>query len=161
MRRQLDPRDAHEFGRHPAAGGDHVGDHQIGRELAKHRDVEHRHPRGALVDLGPGVGVVVVVGGIEPDQFDGLDSGRAGGVQPLGAGQQHRVVARSGEPQAQRERGKRMTRVRARHHRDSHSAYPATPAAPTLAYMTEQTANVSTDVDNAHTVEVFLSALQD
>ena len=27
--------------------------------------------------------------------------------------------------------------------------------------MTEQTANVSTDVDNAHTVEVFLSALQD
>ncbi len=26
--------------------------------------------------------------------------------------------------------------------------------------MTEQTANVSTDVDNAHTVEVFLSALQ-
>jgi limonene-1,2-epoxide hydrolase len=53
-----------------------------------------------------------------------------------------------------------MTRVRARHHRDSHSAYPATPAAPTLAYMTEQTANVSTDVDNAHTVEVFLSALQ-
>jgi limonene-1,2-epoxide hydrolase len=54
-----------------------------------------------------------------------------------------------------------MTRVRARHHRDSHSAYPATPAAPTLAYMTEQTANVSTDVDNAHTVEVFLSALQD
>ena len=27
--------------------------------------------------------------------------------------------------------------------------------------MTEQTTNVSTDVDNAHTVEVFLSALQD
>jgi len=27
--------------------------------------------------------------------------------------------------------------------------------------MTEQTANVSTDVDNAHTVEVFLFALQD
>ena len=27
--------------------------------------------------------------------------------------------------------------------------------------MTEPTANVSTDVDNAHTVEVFLSALQD
>ena len=27
--------------------------------------------------------------------------------------------------------------------------------------MTEQIANVSTDVDNAHTVEVFLSALQD
>jgi limonene-1,2-epoxide hydrolase len=27
--------------------------------------------------------------------------------------------------------------------------------------MTEQTANVSTDVDNAHTVEVFLAALQD
>ena len=27
--------------------------------------------------------------------------------------------------------------------------------------MTEHTANVSTDVDNAHTVEVFLSALQD
>lgn len=26
--------------------------------------------------------------------------------------------------------------------------------------MTEQTANVSTDIDNAHTVEVFLSALQ-
>ena len=27
--------------------------------------------------------------------------------------------------------------------------------------MTEQIANVSSDVDNAHTVEVFLSALQD
>jgi limonene-1,2-epoxide hydrolase len=27
--------------------------------------------------------------------------------------------------------------------------------------MTEQTANVSSDIDNAHTVEVFLSALQD
>ena len=40
------------------------------------------------MNLGSRVAVVVVLGGVKASQFDGLDSGRASGIQPLPAGQQ-------------------------------------------------------------------------
>src|SRR5262245_59423344 len=53
-----------------------------------------------------------------------------------------------------------MARIRAGHHRDSHGPTLPQRFRNRLASMTETT-NVSSDIDNAHTVEVFLAALQD
>ena len=82
--------------------------------------VQHRHPGRALVDLGTGVAVVVVLGGVEPGQFDGVDTGGARGFQPLGTGQQRGVVAGGHEPLTQRDGRKRVSGVRPGHHRDAH-----------------------------------------
>jgi hypothetical protein len=50
-----------------------------------------------MMDLGTGVAVVVVLGRIQPDQFDGIDTGGASSVQPFDARQQRRCVARRQE----------------------------------------------------------------
>ena len=59
-----------------------------------------------------------------------------------------------------------MPGLRPGDHGDPHRPYPATtvlagrPSRATLTGMTEQIANIGSDVDNAHTVEVLLASLQ-
>ena len=124
MRVELYPRDAQQLGSHAAAGGDDVGHHQVGCQLAQRRHVEHGHPRRTPVDSGPGVDVVV--GGREPVQRDSVDAGGAGGVDPFLAGEQRGLVAGFAESSAQRNRGKRVPGIRPGDHGDAHPPYPAT-----------------------------------
>ena len=120
MRVQFDPRDPQQLGGHPAAGGDDIRHHEVRRQLPELRKIQHGHPRGALVDLGAGVAVVVVGGGVEPGQFDGVDAGGAGGFEPFGAGEQGRRVAGCRETSAQRDGRKRVPGVWSGDHGDAH-----------------------------------------
>ena len=52
MRVQLDPRHTKHLGGQPAAGGDHVGDHQVDGQVANRRLVQDRHPGCPAVHLG-------------------------------------------------------------------------------------------------------------
>ncbi len=72
------------------------------------------------MDLGAGVEVVVVLGGVEPEQFDRVDAGSTRGLEPLDTGQQNRCVAGDQKPSTERDRRKRVARVRPGHHRDTH-----------------------------------------
>ena len=60
--------------------------------------------------------------GIEADEFDRVHPDRTGGVQPFGAGQQRRRIARGQEQQAQRERGKGVSGIGSGDHGDAHAA---------------------------------------
>ena len=64
VRAEFDPGNAGKFGGHPAAHGDHVGDHQIGPQIAQNGQVQHRHACGPVVQFGAGVGVVVGLVGV-------------------------------------------------------------------------------------------------
>ncbi len=132
-----------------------------GANARQHRRVEHSHPRGALVDLGAGVAVVVERRGIEPEQFDRVDAGGACRVQPLHSGQQHRLVAGGQELQAQCDRRERVPRIGPGDH--GHTHRPTLPQAgiTTLASMTEQLPERSVTTDPVRVVETFLYALRD
>src|ERR1700756_3631647 len=155
MRVQFDPRNPQQLGGHPAAGGDDIRHHKVRRQLPELRKIQHRHPRSPLVDLGAGIPVVVVCGGVEPGQFDGVDAAGAGGCEPFGAGEQGRRVARCRKTPAQRDRRKRVPGVWSGDHGNAHRPTLPQPASSTLGCMSEQTT-----VENAHTVERFLYALQ-
>ncbi|GAA2416903.1 hypothetical protein GCM10009856_28090 [Mycolicibacterium llatzerense] len=58
--------------------------------------------------------------GVEPEQFPSVDAGRPGGVEPVPAGQQHRVVAGRLKPKAQGDRRKGMAGIRPGNHGDMH-----------------------------------------
>ena len=143
MRVELDPRYGQQFGGQPATGGDHIRNHQIRRELPQHRHVQHRHAGGPLVDLRAGVGVVIEFGGIESDQFDGVDADRAGGIQPFGAGEQRRSITGGQELQAQRDGRKRMPGIGSGDDGDAHR--PTLPQRPAtrLIPMTDQTSELN------------------
>ncbi len=117
---ELDPRQPEQLGRQPATGGDHIGDHEIRAQLLQSRHVELRHPPGALMDLGPGIGVVVDIGRIEADEFDSLDAGGPRGIEPLHPGQQRRDIARGQELQAQRQGREGMSGIRSGDHSYAH-----------------------------------------
>lgn len=89
---ELHPRQSEQLGSQSAAGGDHVGNHQVRVKFAQSGDVELRHAPGTLVDLGPGIGVVVAVVRIEAGEFDGIDTGSPGGFEPFHPGQQRRGI---------------------------------------------------------------------
>lgn len=158
---QLHPRHAEHFSGKPARGSDYVRDHQIHCQFLDARRIEHGHPRGALVDLRAGIAVIVKGTGFEPIQFDCGDAGRAGEVEYFHAGQQRRLVAGSQELQAQRDRRKRVPRIRPGDH--GHTHWPTLPQAPvtTLAPMTDQLPDHSTTTNPARVVETFLYALRD
>jgi len=121
---EFDPRDPQQLGGHAAARGDDVGYHQIERQVAQRRHVEHGHLRGTPVDPGPGIDIVVY--GRQPAQLDGVNAGGAGGVDPFHAGEQRGLIAGLGEASAQRDRGKRVPGIRPGDHGDAHRPYPAT-----------------------------------
>ena len=115
--------------------------------------------------MDPGPGVEVVVGGREPVQFDGVDAGGAGGVDPFDAGEQGGLVARLAETLAQRDRGKGVPGIRPGDHGDAHRPYPATAlgghARPSRYAGNHDRADRDSAVANTRTVEGFLNALQD
>ena len=51
--------DAGELGRHSATHRDDIRDHQIGLQITQHRQVQHRHSRGPVVQFGTRIGVIV------------------------------------------------------------------------------------------------------
>ncbi len=158
MRVELDPRDAQQLGGHATAGRDDVGDHQIGRQVAQRRHVEHGHPRRTPVD--PGAGVEIVVQRRQPVQLDGVDPGIAGGLDPLHPGEQRGLVTRFGEALAQRDRRKRVPRIRPGDDGDAHRPTLPQPPGRTLATMTELPQTSPETAENIRTVEGFLNALQ-
>jgi hypothetical protein len=78
------------------------------------------------MDLGPGIGVVIRLPGIEPGQFDSLNSGPSGCLQPSSSGHQHGMIASICEAQAKRESGKGVPGFGPGDHDHPHRAYPAT-----------------------------------
>jgi limonene-1,2-epoxide hydrolase len=158
---QLHPRQAEHLRGKPTGRGDDVGNHQIGRQLPQPRRVEHGHPRGALVDLGAGVAVIVKGTGFEAIQFDGVDAGRTGEIQYFHPGQQRRFIATGQELQTQRYGRKRMPRIGPGDHGHTHRPTVPQGALTTLAAMTEQLPDRSTTTDPALLVETFLYALRD
>ena len=160
MRVQLDPRHAHQLGRQPAACCDDVGDHQIGRQIAKPWHVEHRHPRRALVNLRPCVGVVVEIRRVQTVQLDGVDPGRAGRIQPFRACEQRGSVPGRAKPKAQRNGRKRVPGVGPGDNGDLHRPTLPQRSLTRLARMTGMTSAVDSTA-NARTVETFLYAMQD
>ena len=131
MRAELYPRDPQQLGRHATARGDDIGHHQVGRHVTQRGHVEHRHPRGAPVDSG--AGVEVVVEGHQPVQRNSVNAGEAGGFNPLRPGEQRRRVARFAEALAQRDRRKRVPGVRPGDNGDAHRPTLPQRPAPTLA----------------------------
>ena len=113
------------------------------------------------MNLRAGVGVVVEFGGVQPDEFDRVHPDRAGGVEPFGAGQQRRRVARGQEQPAQRERGKGVSGVGSGDYGDAHAATLPQRRATTLGAMTGSTSSAVDTTANARVVETFLYALQD
>ncbi len=109
-----------QLGRQATACRDHIGHHQVRRQVAQPRHVQHRHPGGPLVDLRPGVGVVVGLGGVKPVELDGVHPRPTCGVQPFGARQQRRSVPGGEEPTAQRNGRKRVPGIRSGNHGDPH-----------------------------------------
>ncbi|BBX93225.1 hypothetical protein MBOE_48740 [Mycolicibacterium boenickei] len=72
------------------------------------------------MDLGPGVGIVIVIGGIEADQFDRVDTRRPRGFEPFDAGQQRRDIPRGQELQAQRKGREGMSGIGSGDHSYAH-----------------------------------------
>ena len=113
------------------------------------------------MDLRAGVGVVVGRGGVKPVELGNVDPCPACGVQPFGPREQRRGIPRGGEPTAQRKGRKGVPGIRSGNHGDPHGlTLPQRPPT-TLAAITDQASRVSSDVDNARTVETALYALQD
>ena len=80
--------------------------------------------------MDPGAGIQIVVGGDQPVQLDGVDPGGAGGIGPFHTGEQGGRIAGFAEPLAQRDRRKRVSRIRSGDHGDAHPPYPATAPRP-------------------------------
>jgi hypothetical protein len=72
------------------------------------------------MNLGARIGVVIDVGRVEPDEFDGIDAHGVSGVQPFGAREKCRGIPGSDEPSAQRNRRKGVSGIRTCYHRDPH-----------------------------------------
>jgi limonene-1,2-epoxide hydrolase len=159
MRAELDPRDPQQLGGHATGCGNDVGHHQIGREVAQDWHVKHGHLRGAPVNPGPGVDIVV--DRRKPVQLNGVNAGIPGGVDPFHPGEQSGLIAGFGEALAQRDRGKRVPGIRPGDHRDAHRPTLPQRHSRTLASMTDPTQTSPETVENIRTVEGFLNALQD
>ena len=98
----------------PPHDGDQVRDHQIRRQLCQLRRVEHRHARGTLMDLRPGIGVVVDLGRVQTEEFDRVDAGLSRHVQPFRAGQKCRRISRWPESEGTARWPERRARDRVR-----------------------------------------------
>ncbi len=102
-----------------------------------------------------------VGGRVKPVELDGVHPRCTCGIQPFGAREQRRSVPGGEEPKAQRNGRKRVPGIRSSNHGDPHGPTLPQRLATRLAAMTDQASRVTSDVDNARTVETFLYALQD
>ena len=162
MRIQLDPRNAEKLRGHPATRRDHVRHDQVRCHLTQDRHIDHCHSRGTLVDFAPSSVSSSNFGGSRPPSSTTSIPASLSGTHPSSTRQQ------DGESPAADSRDTApaqecVSRFGTGDHRDSHGPPFAQADAPEVWRLRRgmnETSNVSSDLDNAHTVEVFLSALQ-
>ena len=129
MRVELDPRDPQQLGRHPAAGGDDVGHHQVGRQVAQGCGTLSTAIRAARWWI------------LAPASRSSSSGGRSSPASSTASTPAARAVSShsapvsrvglspaGGETLAQRDGRKRVPGIRPGDHGDAHRPYPATAA---------------------------------
>ena len=120
MRVEFHPRHTEQLTGHASAGGDHIGNDEIRRQLPQLIEIGQRHMGRPLMDLGARVCVVIGNPGLQSQKLYRLESGGTGLIEPARSRQQHGVMPGRREFQAQRDGGKGMPGIRTGDHGNTH-----------------------------------------